>query len=123
MASKKKIEFQFLLFHCCTLLGVEFTVRYLCDGNQMCIVSLRECFIGCIVHCQREILEQAMILLNYTTIGFLSFMLHAPTTCTNIHPSIFFFKDDNSVVSIVQLDNNMVCITFDGYKDVCVAHH
>lgn len=78
MASKKKIEFQFLLFHCCALLGVEFTFRYLCDGNQMCIVTLRECFIGCVVYCQREILEQAMILLNYTTIGFLSSMLHAP---------------------------------------------
>lgn len=33
MASKKEIEFQFLLFHRCALLGVEFPVRYLCDGN------------------------------------------------------------------------------------------
>ena len=51
MASKKEIEFHLLLFHCCALLDVEFMVHYLCDGNQMCIVSLRECFIGCVVHC------------------------------------------------------------------------
>lgn len=53
-------------------------------------------------------------------------VLHAPCSyqyAQMFTPPGFFFKDDNLFVSIAQLDNNMVCVTFDGYMDVCVAQH